>query len=459
MAIVLQLSNEDGTSTYNLYSGTLYVIDWRPGVASRNGGTVIETFILAATDTDTNVITAEAAIDTFRRKAIIWKENKNRDESVWLEYKTDNEPTNTKRAFVHSIELQPLSDGAINPLFSVVNAAKYSLVIEREPLWEDNDAQTLVTTNTYTTNGEVLVYSATKGTTFGRIARIRFSGPSSGGQAVNEVWCGIRETFGGTSNFAPIVECEWGTDGTDTSDNAQVGTTSNDSVSRCTFGTSSSLVERIGVTVAQIASNAGTPHTDYDHYVGNYKVILRCRVTGDANVGAQLRWNYQSASGFIQNEEVLGLTHTSYKFIDMGDVSIPPNSYRAGVVGTTGNVQFFEFQIHAELLSGSGNFDMDMFVLIPNDHFVHIKDANMSLDSPTDQVAVFTHEDGSRTVMLQDSTGPIGMPEFSTRNLVFPGFVGGVIVVAGQRSAGHTLGDEVQMNISGRNRWYNHRDA
>lgn len=444
MALVMRLCDIDATAgtLYDFLTGELKPVlgSWK--TAPGGDGKTTETMQLASvTGTDANIIAAVQKIDELRDQVRDFFANKKTGKSIWFEINAAAETA--KRALVYSITLVPVNVMTHTALLGY-KAGFYQLTIVRDELWEDKTLSVIQTgVGGVTTLGGTDAISATPGSAPGRISYATFSAISGGGGPLTKVWAGIRPAGPGTANFSPMWELENGTRGTDatlvTDAAASPDAGANNAVN-VDFGTDTSLVERIGMTVDQ-----STASTNFHHFTGDYLVLARCYLTAAGTVGIQMKTGYTSNATYVARPEKY-ITNTAYQFIELGEISLPPFAYR-DVLQATVILKNFEIQLHAERVAGTPQLRLDCLVLIPTAHFLKAAGASINFSGTASRLTVYTHEDGEKaSINWSTADEPDAAVVAELRNWQVP-IEGGVAVVAAERAAGSTHTDVIYFEI------------
>jgi hypothetical protein len=466
MATVLQLV---GTTTVDLYGGTFQLA--RNGWSSRTTSAeynynyssfgaqarfqhhqlVLEQLVLHAKDTDTNIITAYRNIYSALEGARRYHADKFDNTDHWLQANTANETV--RQALIYGGSIQINSSNVSNPLMTC-SAATVDLVIERHPFWENTGYTTLTDTNLGCT-GDTYEFSDIPGDVPARIARMRLS--ASTGGPLTEFWAGIRPRYRGFPLFDPSWECEDGTVGTDASTQADVTASGNDKV-QVSFATTTTMAKRWEMTCAQ-AYVGGTP-SQYDQFNGSYKVLVRCQVSS-GTIGLRMRSGFDSTPDeqLYPAEEVY-IENTSWMLVDLGHVSIPPAGQATAGLG---EAEGFRIVIYAERIDGSGTLDLDLIILIPDRHMVHVSGCSVVVDGGNTQpVDVWTLPNDIHLAVGYEDDYPAYDVTLTTNEWHLPAspsttFGDSLMVIAGQRASSHDLNDDVDLNFRYVPRWATYR--
>jgi hypothetical protein len=276
---------------------------------------------------------------------------------------------------------------------------------------------------------------------------------------LERLWIGIRETGAGIAGFDPVLELEDGDAGTDTALASETGASPNGSTTNnkllTTFSTTT-LVKRCQVALSDVAAS------NFTHFRGQYRALLRCKVSSGTTVGVQLRTGYINTSDLFIGNENYSVTNTGYQLVDLGEVSVPSFATKSTLLGVISDISEFEFRVYAEVITANGGTDtisLDAIVLVPSERMVYAEGLTLN-PTFTDRLYVFVNEDGSIEVIETANTDGqiVSQPLRDVRGWEYP-VNGGVIVVVGQRSATHELTDQVDTVLKVYPRWLNHRGS
>jgi len=442
MATVHRITNVGQTASYDFLTGVLSPIVETWQISPAQNDRVIETMELSARDTDANIMAAVQTIDEFAEAVRLFFENKSQGNSIWYEYKATAE--GSKRALIYSINLKPLPRSYYTPILGT-GAAFYALAIERDAIWETYAGTTATDTNNSCLGG-VMTLAAQAGGLPSRISSAVITGVAAGG-TLDRLWLGIRPVNSGLSDFNPLLELELGTPGTGFA-------TATDADASPAAGANNSLVGAVGTSAAKavgITIVQAAPAAVSDDFVGRYLVLLRAKLSAGNQVLLQMKCGFSSAATFAPVGEPRPFSATAYRFIEMGEISIPPFSYRTGAQGPD-MLKNFEIQIWAERTGAAVNLSVDCLVLVPTDHFVYTAGAAIVAGGARERI--YTFEDGEiQAVGLSSSDEPNVNIECHPRNWNIP-IGGGSLVVAGERTASQVISDAVSivLNITNRHR-------
>lgn len=443
MAAVFRLSCDTGGTADLLGNagGTLLyrVENWQSTLTSENATEVIG---LVGQGTDAAIMASVQVIDELTDQA---RQYWNAAEApwrspVWFEYNAATETA--KRALVSEITLQPVVVGQYTPLLGKA-AAFYQLTVTRSTIWEDS-ASAALRTASLACNGGVAALAPIDGSYPARIFDATFD--PAGAASLGKCWLGIRPALYGTATFVAPWTLSGRTAGYDSESTTAGGT----AVMQCTFkdyGTV--LCKRVSMTV-----DDATTGTSYMDFVGRYLVLLTCQVTAGTSsttVGVQLRYGMASDPNFIPCTERFIENSTMFHTIELGEISIPSDSYSVnGVQNTT-------LQVWAERLSGTGVLNMERLILIPSHHLIVLDDMSSNLGTvapPSGKASVQTLEDGRQyTLRIKSDFASDGHVSLTARDWEYP--IGGGIMVFASDSAGRA--GTASIELTGYRRHRTHR--
>jgi len=446
MADVLRLGMESTIDQIDLLNGGLQLArgGYMPRIGQRSDQWVQDVINLQAEDSAVNLYSAIAAIDDRLHLADLWFNDPNQYESVWLEYRSDGETFDSatfdggKRALVRDGQLALDMPEGFRGGF--LGSAVYAKLVLKRHRWFENRSEKSISNNftylwdqTWNLTGQ----SAYAGNVPARIWNVNlYSIPSS----IDRLWVGIRSLHEGISGFEHIWELEDGTAGTDTSSGAD-GTASGSSKMTCTFSTSTDLEERVSIELSDVVLS------DYDHHVGRYLVLLRCKVGANTTCGVKMSYGMRDYAT-IQQEEVY-IDHTDWLLIELGEIQIPPGDYRF-VTSSGLTLSAFTISIEAERISGSGSLELDALCLVPSEHLFTMYDMGTSF-APL--AYGLTLPDDTHAARIRDGSGLMRVqPPFTMTNWCLPTDPG-ILVAQLQTATAHGLTDTGSVGMGYYPRW------
>lgn len=286
------------------------------------------------------------------------------DNSWWMEANADTE--SVRRTLLYDGTLQVQTGIGYDSLLDC-GASAVQVTMTRHPFWENVAESTAVKLAVNAFGGTWEIAGIT-GDVPSRICRATIKGYSGSGGPLVRGWMGIREEYEGTTNFDPIIELETTAAGsghayyhsTDTSNSGSDATCSNSYYAICDFSSDTTLIERVGVRLYEVAY----PNTA--DYVGKYLVLCRCKATS-GTIGLQLKSGWQNSDSFVSCDEVF-IDNTNFQLIPLGEVQFPPNE-RNQIFDMP--LLYMELQLWAERVAGTGSLYADALCLIPSTHMIY----------------------------------------------------------------------------------------
>lgn len=391
-------------------------------------------------DTVANLIAGANAIEDALEGARLFHDDPLNPTSWWLEANADTE--SVRRSLLYGGVLNYVTGVGISPLLECEQMLA-RLSMYRHPLWE-TISFTSISDSGLSTIGGMWTINNVLGVPPARMGVVEVEKGTAG--SLYRVWMGIRDEYISLTNFNPLWECEDGTN--ESGDCADVGgdaTASNNTKVVCDFSVTEAHVIRMSITVADIDAV-----NDID-FVGRYLILCRCKVTA-GTVALQLKSGYSDTAAFAPNE-IIYITNTDWRLIELGEVLMPPEGYWASYAPRLDN---FELQIFAERVVGAGNLELDCLILIPSRHYVDV--VGTDIVTGNHETRIFTHENEEMAALNFSGSNPDTSPELSDRDWYLP--VGtSALIIAAERETIQVLGDTVTVRMSYVPRWYSYRDA
>lgn len=453
MATTFRIEDDAASTIYDLTSsGNLQIVLGSRRTNQAGPDRVIETMLLVGRDTAANIRTDVATLEDVLQDAVSYHTDKYRDSSYWLRWVTDGE--SNKRSVIFNYELNAVSSGTNFTPDLTNERGLYELAITRHIAWEETTA-TIPVAGAQTVNctgGTWDLTSTSGGRMNGRIARF-YCLPSSSGMEFAQFWAGMRLTRRGLSTFDPKYECE---DANNRVDAAVVAdaTAGGGSYVRVNFATDATLRPRLTFNV-----NEGT--RDIDDMIGSYRVLLRYKTSdGTTKTGVQLVSTFEQPSTSLSvplppgnyGSVIYPPANTTYSLIEIGVLEVAPFPVKMAEDNSL-SIGGMRFSIFAERISGSGNLQLDLVILIPFEHYI-------AWDAGTVQyleAAEVITDEADRIQAFRNSLNVVdGVGEVSKNNWVYPR-EGGYFVVAAQRDGEHVLADSVGVHIEVFKRWLTYR--
>ena len=472
MAPILKIASLDGTVYADLLAGVLKLEDqsWTTRTAQvvaeysheaygaqpafSHYAPVVEEIELSGKDTGANLIAAMANLDTYLASARRWHTGRHQSDSYWLNHCAAGE-TAARRALIYEGSLKILTGHGLDPMLT--NAAvKARLQVTRHPLWEAA-ASTTQTTTAFTLWANKWILSSVPGNEPARIRDLAVKPRNAGGGPLYRLWIGLKPQGVSCTNFDPVWELEDGTNGATATDTIDA-TASQGYKVQVAFAVTATLASRMTITAGQAAIRYS--HMNYSHYIGNYLVLCRCRVTTGATIRLQLRIGYTNSVTTIPCEEVF-VSNSAWRLIPIGVISLPPHGYRDQLAAAA-NVGITQLQVWAEHVAGTAAtdvLDLDAVQLIPADHFAYIEAADVEYRPSDDTPAhCFTFEDDTDLACGYRYGKPSLTIDWSMSDFYLP-LGQGCVVIAGERSASHVLTEANDLSVEYLPRWLAYRSS
>jgi len=465
MAVVLRLANVGQTTTVDLRSGILELVDrsWRTRTAPVEGqyrhtpygaqpgfsyfGIVVETMDLVGVDTVAHLVGAANDIEEMLELARLFHTDPLRSESIWLEVNADGE--SARRALLYKGSLQYPTDVGISALLEN-GTVQASLALSRHPLWEDT-VYSSVDEDDISCLGGTFSFSSVAGVCPARLWRTIVRGRNGGGGPLMRFWCGIRPKYLGLTDFTPLWELEDGTAHIDTSEVVDVGASGGKKL-QVTFATQTDLIKRAQICVAHLAGGS----LNSNDFYGRYLVLVRAKLSGSGTCAVQMKAGYSSYSGVLSPSEIVYIDNTNWRLWELGEIQIPPGGVLAGV---TSGARYAEIQVWAERVSGTPLLDLDCLVLIPATHFLYGDGAEIEYVIGATRPATITVREDDLTAAQANFGGTAeAYLDYLVRDWYLP--VGdSMFVLAAERNGGHYLTDAVDVDLSYFPRWLSYRGS
>ena len=450
MAVIHRLANYDQSISFSfLAGGTLRpLLDTWQTSAITPDGTIEESCTLFGKNVDANITAAVDLLGDLSESIRRFLKDRAEGDSVWYEINIASGEV-AKRALLYNLEVRSLHTNKYIPVLGQ-GAAFYELEFERSAAFEDVASFGTTPTACNILGGTISLGTYAQ-TLPGRIEKLNMASSN----ALEEFWIGVRSTGAGVANFNPLWQCEdaltLGTDTTIQSDAAaSPGTTNN--VLRTTFASGTAMANRFIIKLDDV-----TASTNYHHFVGEYLVLLRCKVDSGATVGVRMFTGYDNTLTAIYQptyyRPVYGITNTSYLYKELGVISIPSFGYRR-MLRNNSLVQNYTIGVQAERTGGTGSnaIFFDCLVLIPYQHFIHISKAEMSAARSVD---VYMDELGEMTAFMSQSNAALSNMEVQSNNWEYP-VDGGVLVFAAERVTASDTTDSGTVTLTLRRRYRVH---
>lgn len=418
---------------------------WTPQVAIGDQATVTETLTFHAKALSHDELATRIQILDDWLTRIAWSHDFTQRQFVWLSARWKSE-TEIRRAIVYDLAYS-LGD-ASSPFAPYLRDDSFiptlTIVITRGAYWESSSLVTLGHAVGANTLGGTITFiaSAQPYVSIGDVpARIsKFLVTTNGAYNLQYFWFGWRTSRNGVlANFEPVWDLK---DASALSVDTTVvvdATARSGSKLTCDFSGGTTLSARAGINTSDVS---GTPEDQR----GSFICLLRAKMS-DVSV-ARVRADSGFVYGGIRNVTYLinprvVVSGTSWDIYNLGVVRIPAVNREYVTMAV---IQEAAIAIDAELVSGSGDLEMDCLVLVP------YNDAYLEADSG----------DGATLYVMNN-------PDFSMTSFVLPGIrpsgVSGngwgvpannevpLFVVGGARSSQSVLTDEVLIDAEIVQRW------
>lgn len=453
MANAMKLANVDNSTSIDLYDGELtgafgfVVEEWTTQAApeAEAAGTaelddyelalphepVVETLTLVADVSGNSSLNNDdmralmVSLQDMRRKAMEWRNDPLRAESIWWHWNIDGEAD--KRALVHRLEFS-LRDG----FFSMLQGQSIvvDLTIIRHPYYEPITTPSSATANSSTRSFGITATLTGVGDTPSRIPLTRVYSTTAG---TGRAWLGIKPFGAGVSGFQPIWELEDGSVGTDTTSGAVTGANGGNALT-CTFGTDTALVERAKIIYQNVSALNAT------HNAGRFLVLLRYKAEG-SGVGYHVRLNqaFNATNVVAPVSEVYidGETTPVFRFAELGVITLPFGSGRDDAPSAATSIAYSGVSLDVARIGGTSgdDFIMDCLVMIPMAHHLYIDDIfiNVTFD---EGIAMTFENDENLALSVNDSPpSTINQPAPASFINWYVPSEGGLLVAAYEDSA------------------------
>jgi len=445
--LLLVKANEFGGGVASLDLLSLFQmaeVSWEQGIASPGDEGVEEVITFHIPGVSHNDLASIVQnLDDFTEQASR-HENPVERYSLWLRAKMDGE-TGERQAFIKKIKRDKVRVRSVFARHEYI-LPHVTLSLERMPYWERMDGIQLNDSPNISPAGGSWSYGTIAGDVPARINLIYFGTKNVGIPIFNDVWCGFRTArFGTLANFVPVWNCELGILENSTTSIAGGSNDLGAAFARCTFG-DTSLLPRVTLETATVTAN-------YADQRGIYQVLLRARVGSGTVCRVRLLDGYNLDLGYsafrVRNRVVVDRGDSAWDLYELGSVQIPSPG-RALHPGQEGS---YGLRLEAERVSGTGNLEMDAFILIPEaEGFVGVKEARI-LTTSGRRAAVFETGDGHVYGLSTLGTTYIyrNIPAFIREGL--PVGAGTLYVAARGDANGNSLSDDMYVRMNYTTRW------
>lgn len=457
------IDNNNGVSV-DLLSGTLTLGEernWR--TTPMGNGLVQETMQLVAKGTAANIKIALDTLDDLRGQCELWIDDDYEQNCVWL-YQGASTETSSKRSLVYSIETFILNQNRTTLLLDNTGI-KVQLTLVRNDTFEDVSA-TNSTLSAFTWSNCHQTLSSIRGNIPARINDLKAVPSGFTSDNMNEFYVGIRRVRAMQNSIPvePTIDAYahgtiWASADTSKS-TARSGYTGSGHM-RTTFATDTTMNERfywyfsdwVGTQAnRQVQDWAGDWHI-LVRYTCDSTYYFRCQLSVDfpaADVDNRIYTRPQ----VVPRSIAAGNVPSTWDLLDLGVIHIPP----WGVSPTVDDTVYLDnmrFIFWAEPLGSAANLDIDGFLLIPADHFLHVSgiDAN-----PSDggEFHLINSADGDISAYTTDSSSVATSGGKIARNKwVLPNGNLDVVAVAMTENNNHRTDMSLALTFSHNRTWYN----
>lgn len=367
--------------------------------ADDSAGAIDEVLTLNIDETDIDGLATVLQDIDLKVKEIDNARRPNEIMGVWLRAQLTGE-TNARQAY--------LLRGRRGRQVRVSSPAMYSSTLLQYPLgltrlaWETTTGQEIpVTPTDVSAHGGSLAYS-TPGDVDGRISLAQINQVS--GTTFYEVWLGVKsEQYGNVdpNKFIPFwgIDVRSYTQGIDVSEAADANAVCGKHL-KIEFSVANVMITRFAIRV-----NAVTPYVSDQR--GKYIVLVRC-YTDSADLELELR----CGQGYMQGNTLRTATfsygdpvpiasaNAGYRYYSLGEFELPPVP---SLTDIDMNLAALAFQ--AEKTAGTGSLYVDGLLLIPAEHFIHVK-SEQTIGSSVYTLYILTTPDKRyRSIVSFEDTG------------------------------------------------------
>jgi hypothetical protein len=459
MALILRIEDQDNTVLYDFLADPNLIIEMETHRRFYSQGTWKESGTMIRKGTRQSIRQAVTKLENIFKLAEEWRVDLVRNQSIFFVWATDGE--SLKRSLLMSGTITPQTSAVFDANLelggSTNKAAEYAFVIEHQGF--ENYTSTS-TTGTVHAGGGKLTLPQIYGTKNGRIASAVVELPDT----YDSLWMGIRPTRDASAiaSFNPILQAESAT----TVESGDGALATSNTVRRFTFANTTEMIPRIQWQLTSMAAYQGKYHALLVAKMAmpGQSFAIRLKTSLAPIVPATDANSYNAVS--VTENVYLPIPETSLPsvmtiknyVIDLGVVRIPFMGYRQQIrdAGSVRPYLALEFQ---KLAGIAGTWlDIDKVILVPAEHFVHIRRWAYNFDS---DIHILTHEDGTHDHMYVDrSTGytiDAGLP--SVTNWQYPREGGVLVCVCGSSLADDAdAAENATVTVNTYARWDNYRE-
>lgn len=439
-------ASSDSLSLLDFTSGlTLDEGGWIPQVFTDNQGSVVETLTFHVNGLSHDQIAASIQqIDIWKRR-VVWSHDPTQRQFVWLNARLKTE-TNTRRAAVYnlnySLDSSPFGVHMRDNNF----VSTLSLVIERGE-WEDISLKSAGTPGIGADGGIGISALSVDGDIPARIQYCSIEYPPDAPGLLRYSWLGFRSSRSGVlANFESVwslsdavflsADCTVTVDATAYNGNKVV----------IDFGSGVTLTNHINIITSDVTANV-------DDQRGEFTCLLRAKMSDTSIARVRLSSGFAGASysnPYNVNPRV-PIQGTSWFLYDMGTIRLPALAQKFEVIASL--MQQAGVILDAELVSGTGDLEVDCLFMIPrNDGMMKVDVGkntthHIIYTNPDYTNAAFNQTDYSQSVI--ESLG-WSLPANSEKP---------IMVLAAQGATSHVLGLSAEIAMLVYERWRTLRGA
>ena len=399
MSVTFKISNDDGTDLYDFISTgskIRYITGTFQDQVNHTDEDKVMSFKTIAKGTASEIRTAFNDIETLLHKINIWNENKSIEESMWLNVQsegTEKERRTLLKSWSRTDSAEGVSDPLLDKSVMVISSWEFARHHAWEALFANRIQHTIcgiscntgaamdafVTDQTNDHDGFQVTETAdflNDGNKPGRIVRtmvpmIR----ASNGDQWDKLWIGMKAVRSVASAAGNKYRAHIGMG---SPENAVIGvagvdltvvdtTALHDNKSTCGLQTTPAWNIRMFNQI---------PFSHVDSSVGTYLILARMKVTTATSTVARCAmfsaWNnFDVVGGTTDTYDDVYVDSEKWHMYEMGVIQIPPDGFRAARRLDHEDLYALNLGLYAELVSGSGDLDIDYMCWIPQEHFVY----------------------------------------------------------------------------------------
>ena len=289
--------------------------------------------------------------------------------AVWLRVKVAGE-SEYRQALITRMQYA-INESAFGTLWADAKfIGTLTIVLERSAFWEEITPQVETPVNAFNYLPDVLSV-VTAGDVQARIWKAVINSNVVGSNRQNTGYLGFKDDrYYDPANFYPVralngYEAGAGSDVTFVDDTATMG----GKKLVCDFGTDETLIQRHNLPIKYVTTfdgvNITISESTTDSIRGEYLCLMKANITSTAVVRARIKIGYTGASTGDRIYPRLTISGTSPALYEMGVITLPQD--RSSAFNT---VLSTSIKLDAELVSGSGDLEVDSYILIPMENAV-----------------------------------------------------------------------------------------